>query len=95
LPAQDLAAGWVVVAFVGVELGRAPTWSPEPSPWADDRRDGVDQLLQELRVVGVGGRQPDRQRDPGGVDQQVVLGSWLAAVDRIRANQFPHAGPGH
>jgi hypothetical protein len=24
----------------------------------------------------------------------VVLGAWLAPVDRVCANQFPHAGPG-
>jgi hypothetical protein len=39
--------------------------------------------------MGVGRRQPHRQRDPGGVDQQVVLGASLAPVDRIRARQLP------
>jgi hypothetical protein len=87
--AQDPAAGWVVIAFVGVELGWAPAWPPGPSPWADDRRDGVHQRLQQLRVMGVGGRQTHRQWDAGGVDDQVVLGAWLAAVDRIRAGQLP------
>jgi hypothetical protein len=35
--------------------------------------------------MGVGGRQTHGQWDAGGVDHQVVLGAWLAPVDRIRA----------
>jgi hypothetical protein len=88
-PPQQLAAARVVVALIAMELGRSPSRPTRPAPRADDRRDGVHQLLQELRVVGVGRRQPDRQREAGGVDQQVVLGSWLAAVDRVCANEVP------
>jgi hypothetical protein len=73
-----IAAARVVVAFVGVELGRAPAGSTGTSPWPDDGRDRIHQLFKQQRVVGVGGRQANRQRDPGGVDQQVVLGAGLA-----------------
>jgi len=88
-PAQQLPAARVVIALVAMQLGWAPPRPTGPPPWADDRRDGVHHRLQQQRIVGVGGRQSDRQRDPGGVDQQVVLGSWLAPVDRIRANELP------
>jgi hypothetical protein len=87
--AQRPPAASKVVAFVGVQLGRPPTGPTRASPWADDRRDGVHQLFQQLGVVGVGRRQAHRQRQAGGVDQQVVLGASLAPVDRIRAGQFP------
>ena len=39
--------------------------------------------------MDVGRRQPHRQRQAASVDQQVVLGASLGAVDRIRASQFP------
>ena len=87
--AQHLPAAREVVAFVSVQLGRSPAWPAWSSPRPDDCWNGVDQLLEELGVVGVGRRQADRQRDAAGVDHQVVLGAGLAAVDRIRASQFP------
>ena len=87
--AQRPPTGQIVVALVGVQLGRSPAGSTGPAAWPDDRWDGIHQLLQELGVVGVGGRQPHGQRDAVGVDHQVVLGAWLAPVDRIRAGQFP------
>ena len=87
--AQRPPTGQIVVTLVGVQLGWASTWPPGPAAWPDDRWDGVHQLLQELGVVGVSGRQPHGQRDAVGVDQQVILGAGLAPVDRIRASQFP------
>jgi hypothetical protein len=39
--------------------------------------------------VGVGRRQPNRQRDPAAVDHQVVLGASLAAIYRIGTGQLP------
>jgi hypothetical protein len=86
---QQLATAKVVVALIAMELGRSPSRPTRPAPPADDRRDGVHQLLQQLGVVGVGRRQPNRQRDAAGIDQQVVLGSWLTAVDRVCANEVP------
>jgi hypothetical protein len=88
-PPQQLPAARVVVALITMELGRPPAWPTGSSPWPNDRRDGIDHRLQELGVMGVGGRQPNGQRQAAGIDQQVVLGSGLAAVDRIRANEFP------
>jgi hypothetical protein len=54
--AQRPSTTRVVVAFVGMEFGWAPAGTARASPQPDDRRDGVDQLLQQLGVVGVGGR---------------------------------------
>ena len=92
--AQHPPAARGVIALVAMELGWSPPRPTGPSPRADDCRDGVHHGLQQLRVMGVGRRQPDRQGQAGGVNQQVVLGAWLAPVDRVCANQFPHAGPG-
>jgi len=78
-----------------MELGRALARPTGSAPRPDDRRHGIHHRLQQLRIVGVGGRQPDRQWQAVGVDQQVVLGSWLAPVDRVCANELPHAGPAH
>jgi hypothetical protein len=44
-----------VVRLVGMELGRSLPRPPRPAAWADDRRDGVDDGLQKLRVVDVRG----------------------------------------
>jgi hypothetical protein len=83
------SAGRIVVAFVAVQLDRALAGPPGASSRPDNRWDGIDQLFQQLRVMGVGRRQARCQRDAASVDHQVILGSWLAPVDRIRANEFP------
>ena len=73
-----------VVGLVGVQLGGTlPRTTGLPSR-ADDRRDGVDERDELRRVVSVGRRETDRQRNPGAVDDQVVLGAGLAAVNRVR-----------
>jgi hypothetical protein len=43
---------------------------------------------EEPRVVDVGGRGDDRQRDAVGRDRDVVLGPGLAPVGRVRAGQL-------
>jgi hypothetical protein len=86
--AQRPPTARVVVALVAMELGGPLAGPTGPSAWALDRRDRVHQLLQQHGVVGVGRRQPDRQRDATAVHQQVVLGPGLAAVCRVRAGQL-------
>ena len=66
---------------------RNPTRPPRTPTRALDRRHRVHHLLQQQRVVGVGGRQADRQRDAAPIGEQVVLGARLAAVCRVRAGQ--------
>ena len=87
--AQRPSASGEVIALVSVQLGRAPARPTRSAPRPDHRWDGIHQLFQERRVVGVGGRQRDRERRALPIDQQVILGAWLASVDRIRAGQLP------
>ncbi len=49
-----------------------------------DRRDGVDQGQHLGRIVGVGRREADAQRDTGAVHHWVVLRAGFAPVDRVR-----------
>src|SRR3954454_13086174 len=54
----------VVIALVGVQLGRTPAPRTAPGP---DGRNGLHQRDQRLTVVGVGRRHGHGQRQPGGV----------------------------
>lgn len=80
-PAQRLSAEGEIIAFVGVQLGRAAAWAAGALP---DRRYGIDHLLQQLAVVPVGRRNPHGQGDAVGIDEDVALGTRLAAVRRVR-----------
>ena len=84
--AQLAAVGVVVVAAVGEQLPRSPAGSPAPAP---DRRDGIDQRDELGDVVAVAAGQADRERDPAGVADQVVLAAGTAVVDRRRADVVP------
>jgi hypothetical protein len=88
-PPQQPPAAPIVIALIAMQLGRASARPTRSSPRPEDRRHGVHQRLQQLRILGVGRRQPHHQRQAGGVDQQVVLGASLAPIDRIRAGQLP------
>jgi hypothetical protein len=78
----------VVVALVGMELGR--TSAPRPTPGADGR-DPAHQRLQAETVVrvGTGTTQRQRQWQSVPVRDQVDFRSALAAVGRIRSSQWP------
>jgi hypothetical protein len=86
---QQLPADRIVVARITMQLGWALARPTGPAPRPDDRRHGVHHGLKQLRIVGVGGRHPNRQREAAAVDQQVVFGPWLAAIDRVCANEVP------
>jgi len=82
--AQGTAEVRGIVGLIGVEFGRSlarPARSPARS---DDRGNVVDQRERLRGVVGIGGREADRQRDAVAIDNQVVLGAKLAPVDRVR-----------
>ena len=49
--AEIMSAAGEVVALVGMEFGRTPPWAPGPTAWTEDRRDAVDQRLEELQVM--------------------------------------------
>jgi len=78
----------VVVALVSVQL-LGPTARPaREMAAAADRRVGVEQRLEHLGVVGVGGREQHVQRQPVAIDQQVVLGAGFAPVSGPGAGQL-------
>ena len=77
------AAPGVVIALVGVNLLGPPTRMSAPS--VADRRDRVEQRLEQHRVVQIGWTCSNRQRHAGRVDDQMVLCAGLGAVRRVRA----------
>ena len=72
----------VVVATVGAETIGAPAWA---SDLAAHRRYPVDQGDQLGDVMAVAARDRPRERDPGGVDEEVVLGAVSGSINRARA----------
>ena len=72
----------VVVAAVGVHLLRPLPW---PAGHALHRRDAVEQRDQLGDVVAVAARDRVGERDPAGVDEEVVLRPASAPVNRARA----------
>ncbi len=71
--------GGEVVAAVGEQLAGL---APGPAASSADRRDGVEQRQQLGDVVAIAAGQGHRERDAVAVDDQVVLGTGMAAVDR-------------
>ena len=80
--AEQAAVLVVVVAAVAEHPRGAPAWSSSPSL---DGRDAIEQRdqLGDIVAVAAGGR--ERERDPRAVDEEVMLGTGSAAVNRARA----------
>src|SRR5487761_1451297 len=81
-PAQLAAVLLVVVATVGADPVGA---SPRPAGLAAHRRYPIEQWDQLGDVMAVSTRERPGERDPGGVDQEVVLGAVSGSVNRARA----------
>ena len=77
LPAADV----VVVAAVGAEAIGAAAW---PADLAPDRRDTVDERNQLGAVMAVPAGERPGKRDPGGIDEEMVLGAVSGSVNRAR-----------
>ncbi len=75
-----------VKGLVGVQFAGALARTPWPPAWADDRRNGINEREQPGRIVGVGSREPDGQRDAVSIHHQVILGPSLAAVGGVAAS---------
>jgi hypothetical protein len=94
LPAGDLrrdpalaefaAVGGVVVAAVG---GYTLGASSRPADTAAHRRDALEEWDQLGDVVAVAARDRPGERDPGRVDQEVVLGAVSGSINRARARR--------
>ena len=85
---QGLAAAREIVALLGVQLLRTLA---RPAPTAMgllDRLDGVHGLLQDRRVVDVGGREDYRERDAPSVRNNVALRARFCLIRRIRAGSL-------
>ena len=74
-----------VVGLAGVEFGRSFARSPRSPTRTDDGRDGIHQREQLRRIVGVGRREADGQRDAVAIHHKVVLGAGFAAVNGVRS----------
>jgi hypothetical protein len=85
-PAHQAAVLVVVVGAVAEHLYGAPSG---PAEAATERAHRVDQGHQLGDIVAVAAGERHRQRDPRGLDQQVVLGAQTGAIDRARAAQEP------
>jgi hypothetical protein len=76
----------VVVAAVG-------EYSLGPTAWTSDaaahRRHALDQRDELGYVVAVAARERPGERDPGGVDQKVVLGAVSGSINRAQARRAP------
>ena len=80
--ADESAVLVVVVAAVCDQLIGTSAWSANNAP---DRRHAVEQRDQLRHVVAVAAGQRPGERDPGRVDQEVVLGAVSGSVNRARA----------
>ena len=83
--------GFRVVRLVGVQLVRA---SSRTSPRDLDGRKGVEHRFEHSRIVHVGRRERDVQRDAIAVDEQVVLRAQFAPIRRVGPSRLapPFAG---
>ena len=80
--AELAAAGVVVVAAVGADaIGAAA----RPTDLAADRRYPVDERDQLGAVMAVAARERPGERDPGGVDEEMVLRAVSGSINRARA----------
>ena len=73
----------VVAAVGGNPLGASP-WPADPAAY---RRDAIDERQQLRDVVAVAARDRPGKRDPGRVDEKVMLGAVSGPVNRARARR--------
>jgi len=83
--AQGRAVGRRGVALVGMQFG-GPL-APLPT-WRLDGGDGIQHRLQHRAVADVGRRQPDRQRDPQAIHNQVAFGAGFPAIGGVGSGRF-------
>ncbi len=75
------AAALDVVGLVGMQFVRPASWA---SRLAGDRRQGLDQLLEDHRVMSVGSGDAERQGNAVAIGDQVPFAAELAAIGRVR-----------
>lgn len=82
-------ASRVVVALVRMQFSRPST---RPASLATYRRQGIDQLLEDHRVMPVGPGDAEHHRDALSVRDDVVLAAKLAPIRRVGACVRPPGG---
>src|SRR5207237_9239813 len=70
---KSRSAPAIVIRLVSVPLVRAKARASRLTKWTFDRLDSVHHLFKHHRVVSVGTRQPDRQRDTPSLDHNLAL----------------------
>ena len=83
-PSTRNAAASMVVGLVRMELRRT---LPRTSPRLQDRWHFIQHRLERKRVVDVGRRQFDSERDPFAIHEDVVLGARFAAIGWVRSGR--------
>jgi hypothetical protein len=78
---ERLSAAGEIVALIGMDLIRPPSWYSARSP---DRFDALYEPLEDLGVVDVGPGQDHRERQTLTVDQEMALGARPTSVYRVR-----------
>ena len=81
-PAELAAAVLVVVAAVGADAIGSAAW---PADLASDRRHPVDERDQLGAVMAVPAGERPGKRDPGGIDEEMMLGAVSGSINRARA----------
>ena len=79
--ATRTAASRIVIPFVSVQLVRTES---RPTSRTGNGRNAIQQIVQHLGVVNVGGCQQQGQRNAFSIDQKMVFRAWLAFVRRVR-----------
>jgi len=72
----------VVVGAVGGDPIWSPTWPADPTT---HRRGAIDERDQLGDVIAVAARERPGKRDPGRVDEEVMLGAVSGSINRARA----------
>lgn len=78
---ERLSAAGEIVALIGMDLIRPPSWYSARGP---DRFDALYESLADVGVVDVGPGQDHRERQTLTVDQEMALGARPTSVYRVR-----------
>jgi len=85
---KSRSAPAIVIRLVSVPLVRAKARASRLTKWTFDRLDSVHHLFKHHRVVSVGTRQPDRQRDTPSLDHNMALRARFALICGVRPNSL-------
>jgi hypothetical protein len=88
---QNLAIMSTVVAFVGVQFLRTPSWS---TTLLTNGRDGIHHRFQHGCFMHIGRRMSYDERDASSFDHNMALRARFAAIRWVRTGRFAPPGAG-